>query len=79
MYSKFFPEISNPPYNTEIRFLTLTDIGFRSSEKAAEAGYICVRHSYTSGYRAYHGLWITGSGLSTFKDMVQNQQEKEKP
>ncbi|MGO9380217.1 MAG: helicase-related protein [Dissulfurispiraceae bacterium] len=60
-FENLLPDIIKPPYDQEIKFLTLTDIGVKSSYAASKLGFICVQKSYAKGARTYPGLWITAT------------------
>ena len=66
-FENLFPDILKPPYDQEIKFLTLTDIGVKSSDAALKLGFICVRKSYGAGSRTYPGLWIASDQYQNWK------------
>ncbi len=70
-FENLFPDILKPPYDQEIKFLTLTDIGVKSSDAALKLGFICVRKSYGAGSRTYPGLWIASDQYPKLESLAQ--------
>ena len=70
-FENVFPDILKPPYDQEIKFLTLTDIGVKSSDAALKLGFICVRKSYGAGSRTYPGLWIASDQYPKLESVAQ--------
>lgn len=62
-----YPELFWAPYTQTLPYKTLTVLGLRSSKKALEAGYICVRPSFSTGNRAYPGLWLLPEDMPLFE------------
>ena len=71
-FENLFPDILKPPYDQEIKFLTLTDIGVKSSDAALKLGFICVRKSYGAGSRTYPGLWIALDQYAKLESVAQS-------
>jgi hypothetical protein len=70
-FEDLFPDVIKPPYEKEIKFLTLTDIGVKSSDAALKLGFISVRKSYARGSRTYPGLWIASDQYSKLESLAQ--------
>ena len=70
-FEDLFPDIIKPPYDKEIKFMTLTDMGVKSSDAALKLGFISVRKSYARGSRTYPGLWIASDQYPKLESVAQ--------
>lgn len=55
----------------EIKFHTLSSLGFKRSVDAAHAGYILVRKSFALGQRTMPAVWLAPEDLSKFEQILQ--------
>lgn len=55
----------------EIRFHTLSSLGFKRSADAIDAGYIIIRKSLTSGKKTMPAIWLSPADLSRFEQICR--------
>jgi hypothetical protein len=70
-FEDLFPDVIKPPFDKEIRFLTLADIGVKSGDAALKLGFICVLKSHARGSRTYPGLWIAPDQYPKLESVAQ--------
>lgn len=66
-----YPELNKKPYNERIALWTLEALGFKRSEQAEAAGYLCVIPYSFGGYRSFPARWVAPGDLALLADLVE--------
>lgn len=70
-----YPELNKKPYNAGITLWTLETLGFKRSEQAEAAGYLCVTPYSSGGYRSFPARWVAPEDLGLLAGLIEEIKE----
>lgn len=66
-----YPELKKKPYADRIALWTLSSLGFKRSDEAVAAGYLCVIPHVSTGMRAFPAQWVAPADFELLAQLIE--------